>query len=158
MNEELKQVMSVAEVWTREPFDAETRAQVKAMMEAEDKTELIDAFYRTLEFGTGGLRGIMGPGTNRMNKYIVAMATQGYANYLLKVQKQGGFEHVQNGRVAVVVGHDCPSLSVNSNAKAVSTSPLLTTPKSTTATRLIGRMVRRCSSRMTKELLTKSTK
>ena len=107
MNEELKQVMAVAEAWTKEPFDAETRAQVKAMMEAEDKTELIDAFYRTLEFGTGGLRGIMGPGTNRMNKYIVAMATQGYANYMLKVQKEGGFEHVQDGRVAVVVGHDC---------------------------------------------------
>ena len=101
MNEELKQVMAVAEAWTKEPFDAETRAQVKAMMEAEDKTELIDAFYRTLEFGTGGLRGIMGPGTNRMNKYIVAMATQGYANYMLKVQKEGGFEHVQDGRVAV---------------------------------------------------------
>ena len=50
MNEELKKVMEVAEVWTKEPFDAETRAQVKAMMEAEDKTELIDAFYRTLEF------------------------------------------------------------------------------------------------------------
>ncbi len=107
MNEELKQVMAVAEVWTREPFDAETRAQVKAMMEAEDKTELIDSFYRTLEFGTGGLRGIMGPGTNRMNKYIVAQATQGYANYLLKVQREGGFKNVQNGQVAVVVGHDC---------------------------------------------------
>ena len=107
MNEELKKVMEVAEVWTKEPFDAETRAQVKAMMEAEDKTDLIDAFYRTLEFGTGGLRGIMGPGTNRMNKYIVAMATQGYANYMLKVQKEGGFDHVQDGRVAVVVGHDC---------------------------------------------------
>ena len=107
MNEELKKVMETAEVWTREPFDAETRAEVKAMMEAEDKTELIDAFYRTLEFGTGGLRGIMGAGTNRMNKYIVAQATQGYANYMLKVQKQGGFKNVQNGRVAVVVGHDC---------------------------------------------------
>ena len=107
MNDELKQVMAVAEVWTKEPFDAETRAQVKAMMEADDKTELIDAFYRNLEFGTGGLRGIMGPGTNRMNKYIVAMATQGYANYLLKVQREGGFKNVQNGRVAVVVGHDC---------------------------------------------------
>ena len=66
MNEELKQVMAVAEAWTKEPFDAETRAQVKAMMEAEDKTELIDAFYRTLEFGTGGLRGIMGPGRPRL--------------------------------------------------------------------------------------------
>ena len=94
MNEELKKVMEVAEVWTKEPFDAETRAQVKAMMEAEDKTDLIDAFYRTLEFGTGGLRGIMGPGTNRMNKYIVAMATQGYANYMLKVQRENGFQNI----------------------------------------------------------------
>ncbi len=107
MTEELKQVMATAEVWTKEPFDAETRAQVKAMMNAEDKTDLIDSFYRTLEFGTGGLRGIMGPGTNRMNKYIVAQATQGYANYMLKVQAQNGFENVQNGQVAVVVGHDC---------------------------------------------------
>ena len=107
MNEELKQVLEVAEVWTKEPFDAETRAQVKAMIDAEDKTELIDAFYRTLEFGTGGLRGIMGVGTNRMNKYIVAQATQGYANYLNKVQKENGFKNVQNGQVAVVVGHDC---------------------------------------------------
>ena len=77
MNDELKKVMEVAEVWTKEPFDAQTRAEVKALMEAEDKTELIDAFYRDLEFGTGGLRGIMGAGTNRMNKYIVGMATQG---------------------------------------------------------------------------------
>ncbi len=107
MTDELKQVMEVAEVWTKEPFDAETRAEVKALMEAEDKTELIDAFYRTLEFGTGGLRGIMGVGTNRMNKYIVAQATQGYANYLNKVQKENGFKNVQNGQVAVVVGHDC---------------------------------------------------
>ena len=107
MTDELKQVMATAEVWTKEPFDAETRAQVKAMMEADDKTELLDSFYRTLEFGTGGLRGIMGPGTNRMNKYIVAQATQGYANYMLKVQAQNGFENVQNGQVAVVVGHDC---------------------------------------------------
>ena len=107
MNEELKKVMAVAEVWTREPYDAETRAAVKAMMDAEDKSALIDAFYRDLEFGTGGLRGIMGPGTNRMNKYIVAMATQGYANYLNKVAKDGGFEHAKDGKVSVVVGHDC---------------------------------------------------
>ena len=84
--EELQQVMTVAQSWLDGNYDAETKAQVKAMMEAEDKTELVDSFYRTLEFGTGGLRGIMGPGTNRMNKYIVAQATQGYANYLLKVQ------------------------------------------------------------------------
>ncbi|MBQ9439640.1 MAG: phospho-sugar mutase [Paludibacteraceae bacterium] len=106
-NELLQQVMRTAQSWLDGNYDAETKAAVKKMMEAEDKTELIDAFYRTLEFGTGGLRGIMGPGTNRMNKYIVACATQGYANYLLKVQRENGFDHVQNGRVAVVVGHDC---------------------------------------------------
>ena len=106
-NEELDKVMAVAQTWTREPFDRETREQVKAMMNAEDKTELIDSFYRTLEFGTGGLRGIMGPGTNRMNQYIVAQATQGYANYLLKVQREGGFTTLQGDRVSVVVGHDC---------------------------------------------------
>ena len=107
MDNELQAVMAKAQAWLGEKYDPETREQVKAMMEAEDKTPLIDAFYRDLEFGTGGLRGIMGPGTNRMNKYIVAMATQGYANYLLKVQKENGFQNVQNGRVAVVVGHDC---------------------------------------------------
>ena len=106
-NQELDKVMAIAQTWTQEPFDIETREQVRAMMNAEDKTELIDSFYRTLEFGTGGLRGIMGPGTNRMNKYVVAQATQGYANYLLKVQREGGFKTLQGDRVSVVVGHDC---------------------------------------------------
>ncbi|MCR4664066.1 MAG: phospho-sugar mutase [Paludibacteraceae bacterium] len=105
--QEMERIIRVAESWLSPSYDEETRAAVRRMLDAEDKTELIDSFYRTLEFGTGGLRGIMGPGTNRMNKYIVAQATQGYANYLLKVQKEGGFEHVQNGQVAVVVGHDC---------------------------------------------------
>lgn len=108
MNDELKQIMATAQTWVDgKLYDAETKAQVKKLMEAEDKSELIDSFYRTLEFGTGGLRGIMGVGTNRMNKYVVAQATQGYANYMLKAQKEGAFENVQNGRVAMVVGHDC---------------------------------------------------
>ena len=106
--EELKQIMEVAKTWLTDDFDAETQAQVRRMMEADDKTELIDSFYRTLEFGTGGLRGIMGPGTNRMNKYIVAQATQGYANYLNKVAREGGFTTLgKGGQVSVVVGHDC---------------------------------------------------
>ena len=106
-NEELEKVLAIAEQWTKAPYDAETQAAVKAMIEAEDKTELIDSFYRTLEFGTGGLRGLMGPGTNRMNQYIVAQATQGYANYLLKVQREGGFTTLKGDTVSVVVGHDC---------------------------------------------------
>ena len=100
-NEELiKKCTEAARKWLSPSFDAETRAEVQAMLDAEDKTPLIDAFYRNLEFGTGGLRGIMGAGTNRMNKYIVGMATQGFANYVLKAFP---------GRkdLAAVVGHDC---------------------------------------------------
>lgn len=100
MTEELKQVMQRAEEWLSPLYDADTQAQVRAMMEAEDKTDLIEAFYRDLEFGTGGLRGIMGPGTNRMNKYIVGMATQGFANYLHKA-------FPDKTDIAIVVGHDC---------------------------------------------------
>ena len=73
-----------AKQWLSPAFDEETRKQVQEMLDNEDKTALVDAFYQNLEFGTGGLRGIMGAGTNRMNKYIVGMATQGFANYILK--------------------------------------------------------------------------
>lgn len=67
--------------WLNGPFDEETKDAIRRM-QREDEGMLADAFYRDLEFGTGGLRGIMGPGTNRMNRYTVGMATQGYANYL----------------------------------------------------------------------------
>lgn len=72
-----------ARQWTLDPFDAATRAEVAGLLE-NNPAAITDAFYRDLEFGTGGLRGIMGPGTNRMNRYTVGMATQGLANYLLK--------------------------------------------------------------------------
>ena len=69
-NQELiKQVTEKAEKWLTPAYDAETQAEVKRMLENEDKTELIEAFYKDLEFGTGGLRGIMGVGSNRMNIY-----------------------------------------------------------------------------------------
>lgn len=89
-----------AKQWLSPDFDEETRKQVQEMLDSEDKTALVDAFYQNLEFGTGGLRGIMGAGTNRMNKYIVGMATQGFANYILKAFPG------QEG-LSVVVGHDC---------------------------------------------------
>ena len=73
-----------AKEWLSPAFDEETRKSVQQMLDSQDKSELIDAFYKDLEFGTGGLRGIMGAGTNRMNIYIVGMATQGFANYILK--------------------------------------------------------------------------
>ena len=88
-----------AKQWLTPSFDEETRKEVQAMLDSEDKTALIDAFYRDLEFGTGGLRGIMGAGTNRMNIYIVGMATQGFANYILKA--------FPGKQCSVVVGHDC---------------------------------------------------
>ena len=89
-----------AKEWLSPAFDEETRKAVQAMLDNADKTDLIDAFYQNLEFGTGGLRGIMGAGTNRMNKYIVGMATQGFANYILKA-------FPNRNDLAVVVGHDC---------------------------------------------------
>ena len=101
-NEELiRQCEATAREWMTSPlYDADTQKAVKAMVEDEDKTALIDAFYRTLEFGTGGLRGIMGPGINRMNIYTVGAATQGLANYLNK-------NFAGRDKISVVVGHDC---------------------------------------------------
>lgn len=96
----LKEVTSKAQSWLSEYYDAETRAEVQRMLDNEDKTELIEAFYRDLEFGTGGLRGIMGVGSNRMNIYTVGAATQGLSNYL----KQEFFDLDE---IKVVIGHDC---------------------------------------------------
>jgi phosphoglucomutase len=78
----------VAESWLNGDFDQETKNEVKKLMEG-DPAILEDAFYRNLEFGTGGLRGVMGVGTNRMNTYTVGMATQGLANYM-KANVKGG--------------------------------------------------------------------
>ncbi|MGP1591048.1 MAG: phospho-sugar mutase [Prevotella sp.] len=89
-----------AKEWLSSSFNEETRKEVQAMLDNSDKTELIDSFYKDLEFGTGGLRGIMGAGSNRMNIYTVGMATQGFANYLKK-----SFANKQT--ISVVVGHDC---------------------------------------------------
>ena len=99
-NQELiKQVTEKAEKWLTPAYDAETQAEVKRMLENPDKTELIDSFYKDLEFGTGGLRGIMGAGTNRMNIYTVGAATQGLSNYLNKC-------FAGKKDISVVVGHD----------------------------------------------------
>src|SRR5665647_1074025 len=78
-----EQISARAQKWLDGDFDEETKKQVRYLFE-HDETGLTDAFYRDLEFGTGGLRGIMGAGTNRMNRYTVGMATQGLANYLKK--------------------------------------------------------------------------
>ncbi|MEZ3598639.1 MAG: phospho-sugar mutase [Paramuribaculum sp.] len=98
-DELLKNVTAKAQVWLGEAYDEETRAEVKRMLDDPDPTALIEAFYRDLEFGTGGLRGIMGAGSNRMNIYTVGAATQGFANYLKEA-------FADLPEISVVVGHD----------------------------------------------------
>lgn len=88
-----------AQEWLVGSYDGETKAKVQALLSATDKSALVDAFYNDLAFGTGGLRGIMGVGTNRMNIYTVGAATQGLANYLQKVFK--------GENIAICVGYDC---------------------------------------------------
>ena len=95
----LAQVTAKAQTWLGDGYDEETKAEVRRMLDAEDKTELIECFYKDLEFGTGGLRGIMGAGSNRMNIYTVGAATQGLANYLKEA-----FPDMP--QISVVVGHD----------------------------------------------------
>ena len=99
-NDLLEMVRSKAQGWLTKSYDAETRAQVQALLDNEDPTELIECFYKDLEFGTGGLRGIMGVGSNRMNIYTVVAATQGLCNYLKK-------EFADLEQIKVVIGHDC---------------------------------------------------
>ena len=96
----VKKAKAKAETWLNDAYDKETQSEVERMMKASDPTELIDSFYNDLEFGTGGLRGIMGAGSNRMNIYTVGAATQGFANYINQMctDKQ---------EKSVCIGHDC---------------------------------------------------
>lgn len=98
-NELLTEVKEKAKSWLNSPIDQDSKDAILAMMK-EDETELIESFYRNLEFGTGGLRGIMGVGTNRMNIYTVGMATQGLCNYLLE-------QFSDRDEISVAVAHDC---------------------------------------------------
>jgi phosphoglucomutase len=95
----IEEIRTKAAAWLGEGFDEATRSEVRHMLEHDEKA-LIDAFYQDLEFGTGGLRGIMGAGTNRMNRYTLGMATQGLSNYLKK--------HAANpSSIKVAIAHDC---------------------------------------------------
>jgi phosphoglucomutase len=96
----LTEIHEKAQEWLSEIYDQETRKEVQRMLDADDSTELVDSFYKNLEFGTGGLRGIMGAGTNRMNRYTVGAATQGLANYLKK-------NFASLPLIKVAIGHDC---------------------------------------------------
>ena len=92
------EVRTKAEEWLNSHIDQESKDEIRAMLDAENQSELVDSFYKDLEFGTGGLRGIMGIGSNRINKYTIGKATQGLSNYLLKT--------FPNQEIAVVIAHD----------------------------------------------------
>ena len=98
MNDQYKQVLSKANEWLEGNYNEETKAEIKNLIENDEKT-LIDAFYKNLEFGTGGLRGIMGAGTNRMNIYTVGMAAQGLANYTK--------DAFPNADLKMAIAYDC---------------------------------------------------
>ncbi|MDR1553929.1 MAG: phospho-sugar mutase [Prevotellaceae bacterium] len=108
-----RQILEKAQIWLGDKYDEETRRQVQYLID-NDTHELVESFYRTLEFGTGGLRGIMGVGSNRMNKYTVGMATQGLANYLKK--------EIENEEIKVAIAYDCRN---NSNFFAKIASSVL---------------------------------
>ena len=108
-------IIAKAESWLNSNIDEKSKAEIRSLLDSPDKTELIDSFYRDLEFGTGGLRGVMGVGSNRMNVYTVAMATQGLANYLLKC--------FPNEDIKVAITHDC---RINNTLFADTTANVLT--------------------------------
>ena len=97
-NNLINDVKKKAQIWLDGNYDEATKSAVRAMLENSDTTDLVESFYKDLEFGTGGLRGIMGVGTNRMNIYTVGSATQGLSNYLKK--------EFAGQQISVVVGHD----------------------------------------------------
>ena len=92
------EVRAKAQEWLNSNIDQEAKNEIQLMLDSEDQSELIDSFYKDLEFGTGGLRGIMGIGSNRMNKYTLGKATQGLSNYLLKV--------FPGQEISVAIAHD----------------------------------------------------
>jgi len=92
-------VRAKVDEWLRGDYDAQTKSAIQVLLDTDAHEELSDAFYKDLEFGTGGLRGIMGPGTNRVNKYTIGMATQGLANWLN--------QQYEGQSISVVIAHDC---------------------------------------------------
>jgi phosphoglucomutase len=96
----LDTVLAKASTWLTNDYDAETKAEIQKMIDNPNKMDLVESFYKDLEFGTGGLRGIMGVGSNRMNKYTIGAATQGLSNYLLK-------QFANLSQIKVVISYDC---------------------------------------------------
>ncbi|RYF70583.1 MAG: phospho-sugar mutase, partial [Cytophagaceae bacterium] len=91
------------DTWLNGPYDADTKSSIQQLLDSGNSTELTDSFYRSLEFGTGGLRGVIGVGSNRMNRYTVGAATQGFANYLNK--------SFAGQDISVAIAHDSRRMS-----------------------------------------------
>lgn len=108
-------IINKANSWLSSNIDLATKKEIEGLMASEDPTELIDSFYRDLEFGTGGLRGLMGVGSNRMNVYTIGMATQGLANYLL--------QSFPGQKIQLAITHDC---RINNTLFAETTANVLT--------------------------------
>ena len=132
VNSEYVRVKERAEVWTKEPYDLKTREVVKEWLKNEEKDLLMEAFHTDIEFGTGGMRGICGPGTNRINEAIIASATQGLVNYIKGVKGEGGEQ------LKVAIAYDCRNYSTEfaevtvtifSAKLAAATKPLCLTVK-----------------------------
>ena len=134
------EIIARAKEWLSDKFDDNTKKQVKDLMENNEK-ELVECFYKSLEFGTGGMRGIMGVGTNRMNIYTVGMATQGLANYLLKA--------FPGQQIKVAIAHDsrnnsdlfaktCADIFSANGIKAYLFDSLRPTPELSFAVRQLG--------------------
>ena len=140
-NEELiKQVTEKPEKWLTPAYDAETQAEIKKMLANPDKTDLIEAFYKDLEFGTGGLRGIMGVGSNRMNIYTVRQATQGLANYIISQNGQDkGVAIAYDSRIMSPEFSDEAALCLNANGiKTYRFESLRPTPELSFSVRELG--------------------
>ena len=98
-------IQAKIDTWLSGSFDQATKDEI-SKLKKDNPDELADSFYRNLEFGTGGLRGLMGVGTNRMNKYTVGMATQGYANYLKQCFGSSASAEAAADTISVAIAHD----------------------------------------------------
>ncbi len=133
-------VNSRIEEWQKEPFDAETIAEVKKLVEQNNVKELTDRFYTILEFGTGGLRGIIGAGTNRMNIYTVGMATQGLAHYILRQsdKNKGVVIACDSRRMSDVFSREAASILAANGIAVYIFDDIMPTPLCSFAIRVLG--------------------
>ncbi len=135
------------EEWTKPPFTSDTINEIKELLKSNNEKELIDRFYTNLEFGTGGLRGIIGAGTNRMNIYTVGMATQGLANYIINKKKasKGVVIARDSRRMSDVFSKEAASILAGNGIKVYFFEDITPTPICSFAIRELGNCIRNCN-------------